>query len=58
MNLDERFQSMTHGNAFFLVTDFAELNRQPELKKELAGFAVYTRGAGYTIFDLQKPVRP
>ncbi len=58
MNLGERFQSMTHGNAFFLVTDFAELNRQPELKTELARFAIYARGAGYTIYDLQKPVRP
>ncbi len=58
MNLEERFQSMTHGNAFFLVTDFAELNRQPELKIELSRFAIYARGAGYAIYDLQKPVRP
>ncbi|MGZ6315807.1 MAG: ArnT family glycosyltransferase [Anaerolineales bacterium] len=58
MNLEERFQSMTHGNAFFLITDFVELNRQPELKIELSRFAIYARGAGYTIYDLQKPVRP
>ncbi len=58
MELAERFQSMTHGNTFFLVTDFDELNRQPELKQELAGFAVYAQGEGYTIFDLQKPITP
>ena len=58
VDLKERFQDMTHGNAFFLVTDFAELKRQPELKDELSGFAVYARGEGYTIFDLQKPVTP
>jgi dolichyl-phosphate-mannose-protein mannosyltransferase len=58
MDLTERFDNMSFGNAYFLVTDFEELRRQPELGKELAGFAVYAQGDGYTIYDLQKPASP
>ncbi len=54
----KRFVKLTAGNAFFLVTDFEELNRQPELKKQLDGFTVYTQGDGYIIYDLQKPGIP
>jgi len=52
----QRFTNLTRGNAFFLVTDFDELNRQPDLKKKLADFSVYTEGDGFTIYDLQKPL--
>jgi hypothetical protein len=58
IDLTERFQDLTRGNTFFLVTDFDELKRQPELRQELAGFVVYARGEGYTIYDLQKPIAP
>ena len=54
----KRFTKLTAGKAFFLVTDFDELNRQPELKKQLDGFAIYTQGNGYIIYDLQKPGIP
>jgi hypothetical protein len=51
----ELFAKLTVGNAYFLVTDFAELNRQPQLKARLADFAVDQQGDGYIIYDLQKP---
>jgi hypothetical protein len=54
VNLEERFNEMIHGNMYFLVTDFAELGRQPELKNELSRFAVSSQGDGYVIYDLQK----
>lgn len=52
-----RFSNLTRGNTFFLVTDFAELNRQPELIKQLAGFSIYAQGDGYVIYDLNMPVK-
>jgi hypothetical protein len=54
----ERFAKLTRGNTYFLVTDFDELDRQPDLKKMLAGFSVFAQGNGYTIFDLQHPLSP
>ena len=58
IDLTERFDNVSFGNAYFLVTDFDELRRQPQLSQELAGFAVYAQGDGYTIYDLQKPASP
>jgi len=54
-NSTERFTKLTAGKAFFLVTDFTELDRQPDLKKNLDGFSVFAQGSGYIIYDLQKP---
>jgi hypothetical protein len=56
IDFPELFARLTNGNTFFLVTDFAELNRQPDLAKRLSGFAVHEQGDGYVIFDLQKPL--
>ena len=53
---NELFSRLTAGNKYFVVTDFAELQRQPLLKAALAGFAVYAQGDGYIIYDLQDPV--
>ncbi len=50
------FKDLTKNKDFFLVTDFEELNRQPNLKAQLTGFSVYAQGDGYTIFDLQNPI--
>ncbi len=52
----EVFSRLTAGNTYFLVTDFAELDRQPELKSRLAGFMIWAQGEGYIIYDLQKPI--
>ena len=38
---------MTRGKDFFLVTDFQELGRQPDLKKSLSAFPVYAQGDSY-----------
>ncbi len=54
-NSGERFSNLTAGNTFFLVTDFAELNRQPDLQKRLDGYSIYAQGNGYVIYDLQEP---
>lgn len=54
----ELFDKLTLGNAYFLVTDFGEFSRQPELKARLTGFAVYAQGDDYVIYDLQKPRAP
>lgn len=54
----ELFDKLTVGNAFFLVTDFAELSRQPELKDRLTQYSVYAQGDGYIIYDLQSSRTP
>jgi hypothetical protein len=54
-NFQETFSRLTTGNTYFLVTDFAELDRQPELKTRLLDFAVSSQGDGYAIYDLEKP---
>lgn len=56
VNLAARFQNLTRGAHYFLVTDFPELARQPDLKQKLAGFSVYAQGDGYVIYDLQTPL--
>ncbi len=56
IDLPQLFDNMTRGKAYFLVTDFEELNRQPDLKQKLAGFTVYAQGNGYVIYDLHKPL--
>jgi 4-amino-4-deoxy-L-arabinose transferase-like glycosyltransferase len=43
------------GKRFFIVTDFDELNNQPELRKVLSTFPVYERGNGYIIYDVDPP---
>jgi len=48
------FNEMTKDQFFFLVTDFAEFNRQPQLKAQLTDFAVYAQGDGYVIYNLRK----
>ncbi|MCE1253926.1 MAG: glycosyltransferase family 39 protein [Anaerolineae bacterium] len=44
------------GKYYFIVTDFAELDNQPELKNVLETYRVYERGNGYVIYDLMHPV--
>ena len=56
INLQRLFPNMTRGKQYFLVTDFDELNRQPDLKQKLSGFSVFAQGNGYVIYDLQKPL--
>ena len=58
VDLEGQFQKVRRGEAYFLVTDFAELDRQPTLKQDLSGFSVYAKGQGYIIYDLQRPLAP
>lgn len=52
------FDNLTLGKQYFLVTDFAELDRQPQLLQELARLPVYKQGDGYVIYDLSEPMQP
>lgn len=56
-SLAERFERLTKGKRFFLVTDFDELNRQAGLEEYLRGhYPVYAEVEGYIIFDLSRPL--
>jgi 4-amino-4-deoxy-L-arabinose transferase-like glycosyltransferase len=41
---------MTEGYTYFLVTDFKDLDRQPELKEKLSTYPIYAQGEGYVIY--------
>ena len=49
----KRFNDMTTGKEYFVITDLAELENQPDLKNYLAAnFPVFEKGDGYIIYDL------
>ncbi len=56
-NFDKTFNELTQGKHYFLVTDFAELDRQPQLKAQLTGYTIFVQSNGYTIYDLTAPVK-
>lgn len=49
------YQERAAGRDYFVVTMFDELDRQPGLKKVLAGLPVLKEGPGYRIYDLRQP---
>jgi 4-amino-4-deoxy-L-arabinose transferase-like glycosyltransferase len=52
----QQFKEMTTGKEYFVITDLAELDSQPELKNFLAAnYPVYEKGDGYIIYDLLHP---
>ena len=56
-SFDDLFNRYSSKMSYFLVTDFDEFNRQPELKERLIRFyPVSAQGDGYLIFDLKNPV--
>ena len=55
IEFEEQFIKLTLGNTYFLVTDFDELHRQPELQQKLSQFAVFAHGNGYVIYELEAP---
>jgi hypothetical protein len=57
-SFDDLFNRYSSKMSYFLVTDFDEFNRQPELKERLFNsFPVYLEGDGYLIFDLKNPTQ-
>ena len=53
-SFDDLFGKYSSKMRYFLVTDFDEFNRQPELKKRLVGsYPISSQGDGYLIFDLK-----
>ncbi|GAB4450540.1 MAG: hypothetical protein OHK0041_12600 [Anaerolineales bacterium] len=58
-DLASRFERLTKGKIYFLVTDFEELRRQAGLEEYLhEHFPVHAEGEGYVIFDLTQPLKP
>ena len=53
-DLAARFDDLTVGDRYFLVTAFGQLESQPELKRMLAGYPVAAQGDGYILYDLQR----
>lgn len=48
------FETLAAGNAFFVVSDFEELARQPELKAYLiANYPVFAQTPGFVVYDLR-----
>ena len=56
LEFEEAFEKLTQGNAFFLVTDFAEHGRQPDLRDRLKTYEVFAEGDGYVIYNLESQV--
>jgi 4-amino-4-deoxy-L-arabinose transferase-like glycosyltransferase len=49
------FARQTKEKAYFLVTDFAELARQPQLLEKLTEYTIFAQSRGYVIYDLKAP---
>lgn len=54
-DFEQRFNELTTGRDYFLVTLPDELNIQPALKERLAGYPVQ-QAEGYLVFDLAHPL--
>ena len=58
LSFDDLFSRRALKMKYFLVTDFEEFDRQPELQERLFSFyPVSFEGDGYLIFDLQNPIQ-
>jgi 4-amino-4-deoxy-L-arabinose transferase-like glycosyltransferase len=54
-HLAERFEALTSGNDYFLVTAFGQLADQPALAAALDGYSIAAQGEGYVLYDLKSP---
>ena len=50
----DRFDELTAGKDYFLVTSFGQLDKQPSLKKILDAYPIAIQGDGYVLYDLRK----
>jgi hypothetical protein len=48
------FRKEVRNKRYFLVTDFPELKKQPNLNARLQRFPVFAEGEGYIIYQLRK----
>ncbi|NJN80153.1 MAG: hypothetical protein HC797_06625 [Anaerolineales bacterium] len=53
-NNAEKFDELTVGMDYFLVTAFGQLEKQPKLKKILDTYPIAIEGDGYVMYDLKK----
>ena len=53
-DLAARFDEITDGKEYFLVTAFGQLDKQPELKQILAGYPIAAEGDGFVLYDLRE----
>ncbi|MBL8100360.1 MAG: glycosyltransferase family 39 protein [Anaerolineales bacterium] len=49
-----KFDDITAGMDYFLVTAFGQLEKQPDLKKILDSYPIAIEGDGYVLYDLRK----
>lgn len=55
---DDLFNRYSSKMSYFLVTDFDEFKRQPQLEERLfSSYPIYAEGDGYLIFDLKNPIQ-
>ncbi|MBK8419710.1 glycosyltransferase family 39 protein [Candidatus Villigracilis saccharophilus] len=52
VDFSDRFDELTAGRDYFLVTAFGQLDKQPALKKLLDAYPVAVEGDGYVLYDL------
>jgi hypothetical protein len=50
----DRFDELTEGRDYFLVTAFGQLDKQPSLKKILDAYPIAIQGDGYVLYDLNQ----
>jgi hypothetical protein len=52
-SFEKSFERLTKNKDLFLVTDLADLARQPDLQARLSEFPIFAQGDGYIIYNLQ-----
>ncbi|HET6596952.1 MAG TPA: glycosyltransferase family 39 protein [Anaerolineales bacterium] len=58
LSFDDLFERYASKMRYFLITDFEEFERQPQLKERLLTFyPLSSEGDGYLIFDLKNPIQ-
>ena len=55
-NFEQGFSQQTFEKAYFVVTDFDELARQPQLAEKLSTYRVFAQTREYIIYDLKVPI--
>jgi len=53
LNAEKIFAESAADKDYFLVTSFNQLDKQPDLKKILAGYPIAAEGDGFVLYDLK-----